>query len=140
MESIKDYYSLLGVGPTADTAAIKAAFRRLAQRYHPDVARDKRHARRFPAILEAYEALSDPEQRRQYDRVSLDRKPAVRPRRAGARRLERDSRAGTGSRRFGLAIDVLGLRIGLAVDAEVPRPSGKRNTTGPRNGHDRSER
>src|SRR2546425_5979834 len=58
-------------------------------------------------MLEAYEALSDPEKRRQYDRVYRARRPAPRPRGAGVRRLEREGRAGTSSRRFGLAIDIL---------------------------------
>ena len=143
MEDFKDYYRLLRIGPTADDAAIKAAFRRLARRYHPDVARDRRQARRFPEILEAYEALSNLEKRRQYDRVYRDRRPPSRPRGAGVRRLERDGRAGTGSRRFGLTIDLFGLRIGLAAEAERLRPSGKRHSpasTGRRNGPDRSER
>ena len=80
MADFKDYYRLLRVGPTADDAAIKAAFRRLARRHHPDVAMDPRSARRFPDILEAYEWLSDPEKRRHYDRVYRDRRPASRPR------------------------------------------------------------
>src|SRR2546430_409517 len=50
-------------------------------------------------MLEAYEALSDPEKRRQYDRVYRARRPAPRPRGAGVRRLEREGRAGTSSRR-----------------------------------------
>jgi len=143
VRNFKDYYRLLRVDPTANDAAITAAFRRLAHRYHPDVARDKRRARRFPEILEAYEALSDPEKRRQYDRIYRDRRPASRPRGTAVRRLERDGRAGTSSRRFGLAIDLLGFRLGLAVDAERLGPSGKRrkpSSTGRRNGPDRSER
>ncbi|PYO48661.1 MAG: hypothetical protein DMD84_20385, partial [Candidatus Rokuibacteriota bacterium] len=69
MANFKDYYRRLGVSPTAGDLAIKAAFRRLARRHHPDVALDKRSARRFPGILEAYEVLSDLERRRHYDRV-----------------------------------------------------------------------
>jgi curved DNA-binding protein CbpA len=137
VENFKDYYRLLRVGLTADDAAIKAAFRRLARRYHPDVARDRRQARRFPGILEAYEALSDREKRRQYDRVYRDRGSASRPRGVGVRRPERDGGARTSSRRFGLAIELFGLRIGLAAEAELLRPSGKRNnpaSTGRRNG------
>jgi len=79
MANFKDYYRRLGVSPTAGDLAIKAAFRRLARRHHPDVTLDKRSARRFPGILAAYEVLSDPERRRHYDCVDRDRKPAPNP-------------------------------------------------------------
>ena len=134
MANFKDYYRRLGVSPTAGDLAIKAAFRRLARRHHPDVALDKRSARRFPGILAAYEVLSDPERRRHYDRVYRDRKAASQPRGAGV------GRAGTGSRRFGVAIDLFGLRLGLAVDTEL---AGKRHnppSTGARKGPGRSTR
>jgi len=37
----KDYYKILGVEPTADDKAIKAAYRKLARKYHPDVSKEK---------------------------------------------------------------------------------------------------
>jgi molecular chaperone DnaJ len=66
----EDYYEILGVGRDASPDAIKRAFRRLAKRYHPDAYQgDKKEAeRRFRKIAEAYEVLSDPEKRAQYDR------------------------------------------------------------------------
>jgi molecular chaperone DnaJ len=63
-----DYYSLLGVGRDATHAEIKQAFRRLARELHPDVSDDPDADRRFRAIAEAYEVLSDPERRATYDR------------------------------------------------------------------------
>ena len=64
----RDYYETLGVGRDASDAEIKKAFRKLARRYHPDVAKDKDIAEeKFKAINEAYEVLSDPEKRRKYD-------------------------------------------------------------------------
>lgn len=64
----KDYYRILGVERRADDRAIKAAFRRLARQYHPDVnPGDASAERRFKDINEAYEVLSDPEKRRRYD-------------------------------------------------------------------------
>ena len=126
MEPFKDYYRTLRVRPTADDVTIKAAFRRLALKYHPDVARSKRAARRFPSIQEAYAVLADPEKRREYDRVYRDRKPARLTLSASRKRRERDDQAGGRSGRFGIALDVLGLRVGLAVHAGSARPNVKR--------------
>jgi hypothetical protein len=61
-----DYYAVLEVAPDADEAAIRLAFRRLARRYHPDVA-GTGSAARMRLINVAYETLSDPERRRAYD-------------------------------------------------------------------------
>ncbi len=64
----KDYYESLGVTRDASADDIKKAYRRLAKQYHPDVAKDGGSAERFKQIAEAYEVLSDPEKRAQYDR------------------------------------------------------------------------
>jgi curved DNA-binding protein len=69
----KDYYAVLGVPRDADPDAIKQAFRRLARRYHPDVAKDKRQAEeKFKEINEAHEVLADPEKRKKYDELGAD--------------------------------------------------------------------
>lgn len=66
----EDYYQILGVERTATADEIKRAFRRLAKEHHPDAQRgDKKEAeRKFRKIAEAYEVLSDPDKRAQYDR------------------------------------------------------------------------
>lgn len=64
----KDYYATLGVAREASDADIKKAFRKLARKYHPDVAKDRKSAEeKFKEINEANEVLSDPEKRRKYD-------------------------------------------------------------------------
>jgi molecular chaperone DnaJ len=63
-----DLYIILGVQRGASPGEIKRAYRRLARRYHPDInPGDREAAARFRQILEAYETLIDPDQRRRYD-------------------------------------------------------------------------
>jgi curved DNA-binding protein len=65
----KDYYKILGVEPDASTDEIKRAYRKLARKYHPDRNKDSGSEDRFKEIGEAYEALKDPEKRKQYDQL-----------------------------------------------------------------------
>jgi molecular chaperone DnaJ len=69
MRDFKDYYQILGVSRDADEKEIKAAYRKLARKYHPDVnPGDKAAEEQFKQINEAYQVLSDPEKRAAYDR------------------------------------------------------------------------
>ena len=67
--SKRDYYEVLGVPRTASDDEIKKAFRKLARKYHPDVNSDnsKEAEEKFKEANEAYEILSNPERRSQYD-------------------------------------------------------------------------
>lgn len=67
---MKDFYQILGVSRTASTAEIKNSYRRLAKQYHPDVNKgDKQAEERFKEISEAYNVLSDAEQKKKYDMI-----------------------------------------------------------------------
>ncbi|HEX2029885.1 MAG TPA: molecular chaperone DnaJ [Actinomycetota bacterium] len=63
----RDLYEVLGVTREASAEDIKRAYRRLAREYHPDVNRDPQAEHRFKEINLAYQTLSDPARRRQYD-------------------------------------------------------------------------
>ncbi|MDA8201841.1 MAG: molecular chaperone DnaJ [Chloroflexi bacterium] len=67
MATSRDYYDVLGVPRGAPDDEIKRAFRKLAQQWHPDVNKDPSAPERFKEINEAYQVLSDPQQRRAYD-------------------------------------------------------------------------
>jgi hypothetical protein len=68
-----DYYAILGVHPTAEDIVIRAAYKALAQRYHPDRfagSQDEAH-RKMSELTKAYDVLADPVRRQKYDRRRL---------------------------------------------------------------------
>lgn len=69
----KDYYASLGVSRDASDEEVKKAFRQLARKYHPDVAKNKKNAEeKFKEINEAYEVLGDPAKRKKYDTLGAN--------------------------------------------------------------------
>src|SRR5207249_3248910 len=66
----KDYYQVLGVPKNASASDIKKAYRKLAQKHHPDAnAGNKEAEDRFKEISAAYDVIGDVEKRKSYDRV-----------------------------------------------------------------------
>lgn len=72
-----DYYKILGIDKNASESDIKKAYRKLARKYHPDLnPNDKEAERKFKEINEANEVLSNPENRKKYDKYGKDWKHA----------------------------------------------------------------
>ena len=69
MPATRDYYSILQVNPSASAATIDAAYERLSKIYDPETSRKQRAAEKMADVDEAYEVLSDPKRRAEYDRL-----------------------------------------------------------------------
>ena len=89
----RSHYKLLMVDPSADRQIIGAVYRKLAQRYHPDIDSSPEAARKMAEINDAYAVLRDPVKRAKYDAEQLSR----RDRRAGDRIIRRAGEGGYGS-------------------------------------------
>jgi curved DNA-binding protein len=123
----KDYYAILGIPRDASDADIKKAFRKLARKYHPDVAKDKSTAEaKFKEINEANEVLSDPEKRRKFDELGGDWQNEGRPQPAsrGAAGGEEFHFGGTGFSDFFEQYFSSGSRYGFPSEASTGMPAG----------------
>jgi curved DNA-binding protein len=65
----KDYYKILGVGESAELKEIKAAYRKLALKFHPDMNAEAGAEDKFKEVAEAYEVLKNTERRAEYDEL-----------------------------------------------------------------------
>ncbi len=72
----KNYYEILQLSPNAESVVITAAYRRLAQLHHPDTAKKVSASKRMIDINEAYEVLSNPSRKAEYDHEFNRRQPS----------------------------------------------------------------
>ncbi len=72
MANERDYYDVLGVSKTASEDEIKKAYRSLAKKYHPDVSAEPNAAEKFKEVQKAYDCLSDPAKKENYDRYGTE--------------------------------------------------------------------
>src|SRR5438105_4763703 len=95
----KDLYEILGVSKTATEDEVRAAYRKLARKHHPDVNPGKKAAEaQFKEISAAYEVLSDPEKRKLYDEFGQEGlRGGFDPDQARAYRTWQDRRGATGN-------------------------------------------
>lgn len=134
----KDYYAALGVAKDADASAIKKAYRKLARELHPDKnPGDSKAEARFKEVSEAYDVLSDPKKRAEYDEArSLFTSGGFRPGAPGGGSTfdMSDLFGGSGNANFGdLFSDLFG---GSAPGGFAGTRSGNSRGVGPTRGQD----
>jgi curved DNA-binding protein CbpA len=119
-------YTVLGVRPGASDEDIRQAYIDLAMRYHPDKNRDKNTTPQFQALNHAYQTLSDPYKRRQYDASTLRTRPTPpkpkpvpvsKPARMGRQPWYEDAtKAGLSAKVYWRMLRALGLESGKVPD------------------------
>ncbi len=126
MQATRDLYKLLGVSRGASRDEIRKAHRKLAREYHPDANPDDRSAEeRFKDIQQAYEILSDPHKRQEYDKM-LHASSGGGPNKPRARADGRTGGEGT------LEVDLSDLLSKLADPASDHPGRRKESSTRPR--------
>ena len=79
MSQRKNYYSILNVPQDASQDDIKHSYRKMAQKYHPDVNKEPGAEEKMKAINEAYDVLGDPDKRAYFDRFGSTQQPQGNP-------------------------------------------------------------
>lgn len=121
MSNKRDYYEVLGLSKGASDQEIKKAYRSLAKKYHPDMNKEPGAEEKFKEVNEAYEVLSDPQKKANYDQFGF----------AGVDG-EAGGFGGFSSADFGDINDIFGSFFGGGFGG-----SSRRSSTGPRRGQDR---
>ncbi len=121
MPDKRDYYEVLGLSKSASEADIKKAYRTLAKKYHPDVNKEKGSDVKFKEVQEAYEVLSDPQKKANYDNFGH----------AGVDGMNNGGFGGFQAGGFEDIQDIFGSFFGGGFN------TGQRRSSGPRRGEDR---
>jgi curved DNA-binding protein len=126
MAPSRDFYETLGVPRDVGPEELQRAYRKLARTYHPDINKDPGAEERFKDISEAYDVLSDPDQRRRYDAFGPDFRqvpPGTDPQNWARARAAAGSGGGRrgrgGTRRGGTTADDAWFQSGSAQDIDL---------------------
>src|SRR3954452_22797869 len=126
MPAARDFYETLGVPRDVSQEELQRTYRKLARTYHPDINKDPGAEERFKDISEAYDVLSDPEQRRRYDAFGPDFRqvpPDTDPQTWARARAAADSsgarRGRGGARRGGATAEDIWFQSGGAQDIDL---------------------
>jgi curved DNA-binding protein len=126
MARSRDFYETLGVPRDVDAEELQRAYRKLARTHHPDINKDPGAEERFKDISEAYDVLSDPEQRRRYDafgpdfrQVPPDTDPQTWARARAAAGSSGARRGRGGARRGGGTAEDIWFQSGSAQDIDL---------------------
>ena len=118
----RDYYEVLGISRSASQDEIKAAYRELARKYHPDVNKDEGAQGKFVEIQEAYDVLSDDKKKQMYDRFGH----------VGEAGSARHGPRGGGGVNVDFDVDDLGSMFDSFFGGRGTGPFGRQQAKGPR--------
>lgn len=116
---MRDPYDVLGVSRTASASEIKAAFRKLAKRFHPDQSKEPRAKERFAEVGTAYEILGDEKKRAAFDRGEIDAEGKPRAPQFEGFGFGRQAGRGADFRNFGFDFGGGGFSSGSGIDPDI---------------------